>query len=97
MTRPQEKRSAVMSPAEKVEASLWSLLDEIAANGTGDVERADVEWLEDGTRITEGYDALVTALQAAQQRLGLIDGNDEPAIAVRLLIGDALSKAVPRE
>lgn len=37
---------------------------------------------------------LLAALQAAQQRLELIDGNDAPAIAVRQLIGKVLEKAV---
>ena len=37
---------------------------------------------------------LLAALQAAQNRLELIDGNDEPAVAVRHIIGNALAKSV---
>lgn len=37
---------------------------------------------------------LLEALKAAQQRLELIDGNDEPAVAVRHMIGNALAKSV---
>lgn len=52
-----------MTPAEKVEGGLWSLLDEIAANGTVELERHDIEWLQDGTRLAEKWPLVIAELR----------------------------------